>query len=147
MKKIKYILTFLFIVFSLTSCKIGAKTLEAPVVTLSEDTAYWEINDDAIAFEVNVNGFSYKVSNDVNNHIMQSGDSLKVKAIGDGTNYISSGWSNIVTYTAPNKVEPIVLETPVVSVSNEGVASWNKIANAIKYEYVINNGKTVETTN
>ena len=42
--------------------------------------------------------------------------------------------------------KPIKLESPVVSVSNSGVASWKQVSNAIGYVYKINNGNEISTT-
>ncbi len=95
----------------LTACgdsdddKSQLQQLSAPIVTLQEDIASWEINAKATRFEISVNGNLSYVENSVISKKLVDGQTLKVRAIGDGVKYLDSVWSNAVTYTAPAVVE------------------------------------------
>lgn len=94
----------LIAVFGLTSCGDDSKEPEklvAPIVALIEDVATWEANPNADRFEISLNGELSQVENSYTSKKITDGQSLKVRAIGDGTNYTTSDWSNVVTYTAP----------------------------------------------
>ena len=92
-------------VFGLTSCGDDPVTepekLVAPVVTLVDDLATWEANPNAEKFEISLSGELSYVENSNVSKKLTDGQSLKVRAIGNGINYITSEWSNVVTYTAP----------------------------------------------
>ena len=90
-------------VFGLTACdgpKVPEK-LSAPVIVLEEDVATWEENSNADKFEISLNGELSYVENNYTSKKLNDGQSLKVRAIGDGINFTTSDWSNVVTYTAP----------------------------------------------
>ena len=77
--------------------------LETPVVTLEGDFATWAANMDAEKFEISVDGNLSYIENSMTSKKLEDGQTLKIKAIGDGENYLSSEWSNSVTY---NKAIP-----------------------------------------
>ncbi len=79
--------------------------LAVPTVMLQDDTASWGGNDKASRFEVSLNGSLSYVENSVTSIQLNDGQTLKVRAIGDGVKYLDSDWSNAVTYTAPVIVE------------------------------------------
>ena len=90
--------------FGLTSCGDDPKEPEklvAPIVTLVDDIATWEANPNAEKFEISLSGELSYVENSYVSKKLTDGQTLKVRAIGDGVNYITSEWSNVVTYTAP----------------------------------------------
>ena len=92
----------IFAIFALTACiDPPPEHLEDPVVELIGDTAYWDPNYLADMFEVSINGELYRFENSVSSKKLSDGQTLKVRAIGDGTNYLDSNWSNEVTYTKP----------------------------------------------
>ena len=90
----------------LTGCKeetpSAPEKLSAPVVTLTDDVATWNANPNADKFEISVGGKLSYVENDYTSEKLADGVSFKVRAIGDGTKYETSDWSNSVTYTAPH---------------------------------------------
>ena len=96
----------------------------------------------ATSYEISVNNSTNTIT--ITQYTLTDGQTFKVRAVGDGTNYSTSDWSNSVTYTAP--AEPTELSAPVVSVNSTGLASWNAVANASGYKYKINNGTEQSTT-
>ncbi len=107
-------LALLFIigcVFAITSCgendeppqdSTPPEKLEAPVVTLNGDTALWKANPKAERFEISINGTVTLVENTKTSQKLADGQSVKVRALGDGVNTANSDWSNTVLYTAPD---------------------------------------------
>ena len=75
-----------------------AQQLSAPVVTLEGNVAKWEADERADKFEISLNGNLSYVENTVTQKTLENGQTLKVRAVGDGTNYATSAWSNSVTY-------------------------------------------------
>lgn len=92
----------LLVAVGLVACSGGSEPekLATPVVTLNEDVATWEINIKATQFELSLNGSILKVDNATNTKKLPEGATLKVRAIGDGVKYLTSDWSNTVTYSA-----------------------------------------------
>lgn len=104
MKK-KIILGLILMIFSLimiTGCSLSnigtASKLATPIVTLNEDLATWSRIDNVIRYEIDINDEVFFVDASTNTYLLKESESLKVKAIGDEINYISSDWSNAVTY-------------------------------------------------
>lgn len=92
--------------------------LTAPTVVLTDDTAIWSADASADKFEISVDGNLSYIENLVTSRKLTDGQTFKIRAIGDGTNYTNSDWSNSVTYTKPNpkytitwKNGDIILET------------------------------------
>lgn len=75
------------------------KKLDAPIVTLSGNVVSWEGDQNAERFEISIDGSLSFVENTVTSKILINGQTIKVRAIGDGTTYQTSDWSNTVTYT------------------------------------------------
>lgn len=83
------------------STEPSATGLATPVVSIDEDgTASW-------AAVTNASGYKYKINNGTeqtapsNRSVsLTDGQSIVVKAVGDGTTYTDSGWSASQTYTA-----------------------------------------------
>ena len=75
--------------------------LSAPVIVLNDNVATWDENPNAEKFEISLDGELSYVENTYTSKKLTNGESLKVRAIGDGINYTTSDWSNVVTYTAP----------------------------------------------
>ncbi|MBO5223113.1 MAG: hypothetical protein J6C23_01210 [Clostridia bacterium] len=119
----------------------GPQKLSAPVVNLTSNVASWQSNSNADRFEISIDGGLSYVENTVTSKALTDGQTIKVRAIGDGIKYTTSDWSNSVTYTQGGVTpQPTKLATPTVSVSSTGLASWNFIANASGYKYKINGG-------
>jgi len=107
--------------------------LSAPVITLTDNVASWEADPNADKFEISLDGNLSYVENTVTTKALTSGQTLKVRAVGNGSTYSTSDWSNTVTYTATTLSTPqqTKLSTPAVTISGEGLASWKAVANAI----------------
>ena len=136
----------------LTSCDDDSPTttpqkLSAPVVTLTDNVATWDADSNADKFEISLDGNLSYVENSVTSKTLTDGQTLKVRAVGDGIAYSTSDWSNSVTYTAATPTpQPTKLGTPTVTISGEGLASWTAVANASSYVYKINGGAETPTT-
>ncbi len=68
---------------------------------------------------------------------------IKVKACSDDEDYEDSDYSQLITYT--HGTVQTTLNTPQVSINADGKATWNSIANAEYYVYVIDNGDEIKT--
>ena len=136
----------------LTSCDDDSPTttpqkLSTPVVTLTDNVATWEADTNADKFEISLDGNLSYVENSVTSKTLTDGQTFKIRAVGDGSAYSTSDWSNSVTYTATTPVpQPTKLGTPTVTISGEGLASWTAVANASSYIYKINGGAETPTT-
>lgn len=121
--------------------------LTTPVVVLTDNQATWGADANADKFEISLNGNLSYVENTVTSKILANGQTFKIRAIGDGINYSNSDWSNSVSYTDGQPApQPTKLGTPVVRISNTGVASWGAVTNASGYAYKINSGAETQTT-
>ncbi|MBE7078858.1 MAG: hypothetical protein E7380_03225 [Clostridiales bacterium] len=83
-----------------TQTQTELQKLSAPVVTLDADVASWAADEKADKFEISLDGNLSYVENTITSKKLSDGQTLKVRAVGDGTNYTTSDWSNSVTYTA-----------------------------------------------
>lgn len=118
--------------------------LTAPVVSLAGNVASWEANSNADKFEISLDGNLSYVENTITSKTLLNGQSLKVRAVGDGTSFTTSDWSNTVIYTATP--QPSKLNAPIVTVSNTGLASWALVSSASGYVYKINGGAETPAT-
>jgi len=89
----------------LTSCDEALpaakpQKLSAPVVTLTGNVATWSADANADKFEISLDGNLSYVENSVTSQTLTDGQTFKVRAVGDGSSYSTSDWSNSVTYTA-----------------------------------------------
>ena len=75
--------------------------LTAPTVVLTDDTATWNADTSADKFEISIDGNLSYIENSVTSRKLTDGQTFKIRAIGDGTNYTNSDWSNSVTYVKP----------------------------------------------
>lgn len=107
-------------------------TLQAPVLTLIGNTASWNNVEYASKYGLSINnGNMFEIT--LTSYTLTNGQTLKVKAIGDGVNYLSSSWSNEVTYNAPPPAEQ--LATPTVSLTAETKTfTWSEVQNASSYD-------------
>ena len=139
-------------VMGLTACNddpppTTPQKLAAPVVTLTDNVATWEADSNADKFEISLDGSLSYVENSVTSKTLTDGQTLKVRAVGDGSAYSTSDWSNSVTYTAATPApQPTKLVVPTVTISSTGLASWSAVANASSYVYKINGGAETPTT-
>lgn len=128
-------------VVALAACK--ATPLAVPVVTIDEDgVASWKAVEGAHGYVYKIgNGSEISTTETEITGTLGDGDSIIVKAIGDGKKYSNSEWSEAKTYTAP--AGPQTLTAPSVTVSATGLASWAAVANASGYMYKIDDGQEV----
>ena len=112
------------------SVKYNASKLPAPVITLNGNVASWTAVEHAKTYEIVIDGVNMGVDN-VLSVALYNGNSIKVRAIGDGVKYADSGWSNEIKYYAPK------LSAPVITLDGN-VAKWNAVENAKTYEIEIN---------
>ena len=144
MKKL-FILMMFVLSFCLVACKeeVEQTKLSTPVVSISEDgLASWKMVDGA-------SGYVYKITDEALYTTdlfvkLNDGESIIVKAVGDVTLYTDSDYSEKVTYNAPQP-EPTKLQTPVVTIDENGVASWENIQNASGYTVSVNGSETTIT--
>ena len=87
------------------------ETLKTPVLFINENVVYWDADSDAEKFELSIDGVITQVKNTITSKELSDGQTLKVRAIGDGVSFTTSDWSKAVTYEA--LVEPEEPETPV----------------------------------
>lgn len=103
MKKTIFII-FIFILFSLcVSCGDTGDgpnpvPLDAPTLTLTNDTVTWIKIENATKYEVSLDGTLSYIENEVTSKKLNDGETIKIRAIGDGNDYEDSVWSNSVTY-------------------------------------------------
>ena len=89
----------------LTSCDEALpaakpQKLSTPVVTLTDNVASWGADSNADKFEISLDGNLSYVENSVTSQTLTDGQTFKIRAVGDGSSYSTSDWSNSVTYTA-----------------------------------------------
>lgn len=114
--------------------------LSVPVVTINNSgLASWSNVPNANSYKIKINGgvevFAVGMSEQLSN-----GDTIQVKAVGDGETYSDSAYSTIQTFTEQGDPQPTILSTPIVTINETGLASWSTVANASGYKYKINNG-------
>ena len=166
MKRIRMILCLILILTSftlaLTAC--GPKDhdtetpggdatpvkLSAPTVTVSENgEATWAPVPNAAGYVYRINGGN-EIPSAGTSVQLANGESITVKALGNGTDYTDSDYSEAVTYTAPAvddpDPEPVKLAAPTVTVSESGEATWAPVPNAAGYVYRINGGNETPST-
>ena len=98
-------LTLLLSVIGMISCKGKEKEpvkLATPTVVLDGAYAVWEENPLAERFEVSVDGVLSYMENSFTRKKLEDGQSIKIRAIGDGVEYLNSDWSNSVIYSSTN---------------------------------------------
>lgn len=154
-KKLSIIALCLVVVMcftALVACDVSGIELDTPVVKINRNgLASWKAVDNAKSYVCNVSGREVETMYTIMQ--LKDGESISVKAVSGGSPYKNSKWSETKTYNASsggNQGESgkIKLATPVVTISQSGLASWDSVANASEYEYTINGtavGKTTHT--
>lgn len=111
--------------------------LGAPTLTLVDDKAVWSEVKGAVGYEVSVGLDIITYDATVSSHTLKAGDTALVRAVGDGEKYLTSAWSNSVTYgEKPEEPPKDKLATPVVALEG-AVASWAAVEGADGYELSI----------
>ena len=131
------LLTVIFcILSSLISCGGEAEKLPQITVVLNGNTVYWAPAVNAERQEISINGHLSYIETSISSYTLKSGETFRVRAIGDGTSYLTGDWSNSVTYTE-SQADPEKLPAIVVTLSGNTV-SWTPVANAERQEISIN---------
>lgn len=128
------------------------KQLATPQVTINGDgVARWSAVPNATSYKCNVNGTINETMYTI--WRVKDGESISVQAVGNGSTYKDSKWSDTKVFVAtvtptPDDNGKTKLATPVVTISESGLASWSAIANATMYQYIIGSiiGTTTETS-
>lgn len=112
MKKYVFLL-FLMFLFSLClgcdSCNTNVSTtLQAPIVTLTNDIVTWSKIENASKYEICINSNEPYLEVNITEYKLNDGESFKVRAKGDGINYLTSEWSNEVKYIKETTTEEFV---------------------------------------
>lgn len=137
MKKLIRLTLCLILGICLVACS-GEKALDAPTLTLSDTgNATWEAQKGATGYEYKINDAEpIKVDTTVTGIVLLPGETIVVRALGDGEKYLDSEWS------APLKNEnAIKLPKPVIEkkvIGSQIVLSWQKDARATSYKMRIN---------
>lgn len=147
--KLLIILMTLVLVFALVGCEnlnLGfKKTLDTPTVSISEmGLASWQKVDNAICYVYKINGAAEKETSNTSIQL-KNGESIEVKAKGDGKSFKDSRYSEKKTFNASYGATR-TFDTPIVSINQNGVASWQMVTHASGYAYKINGGEERETT-
>ncbi|MDE7107078.1 MAG: hypothetical protein K2O39_02020, partial [Clostridiales bacterium] len=113
--------------------------LTAPTVTIdSNGVATWDSVEDAIYYIYVIDEGDEKLTDERKVQLADN-ESVKVKAVSGSEQYADSDFSQYKTYMK-STVQRTKLAAPQVTVSADGVATWNEIDNAQYYMYVINGG-------
>ena len=154
------ILILLALVLCLASCELtfeggtpsgGTQSvkLATPQVTVTGGgIATWNAVEHAVGY-VYLIGDEAEQETTARSVTLNAGESIRVKAKGNG-NYLDSDYSAAVTYspdegTPDEETRVLPIPTPVITLGNDGVASWEAISGAVGYRYVLNQGEA-ETT-
>ncbi len=87
--------------------------LSVATVRLNDDLATWDSNFNADKVEICIDGIITQADLMIESWQLTDGQSLKIRFIGDGINFITSDWSNVVTYSVgETPEEPTEPETP-----------------------------------
>lgn len=117
--------------------------LSTPVVTIDNTgVASWLEVENASGYAY-VIGDGTEVATTKLSVTLTDGQSVKVKAKGDGTNYSDSDFSEVKTYTAPAK-QPVQLNAPEVTIGTDGTVTIGSVEHATKIVYVIGDGTETE---
>ena len=79
------------------------ENLTTPDITLKGNTVSWTENELADKYEISINGHLSYIENSITEWKLEDGQTFKIRAIGDGVNYINSSWSSSVTYKAEER--------------------------------------------
>ena len=117
--------------------------LSTPVVTIDDKgVASWLEVENASGYAYVIGDGEETATNNLSVNLAD-GQSIKVKAKGDGKNYTDSDFSEVKTYTTPSK-QPVQLAGPSVSIGTDGTVTIGTVEHAVKIVYVINEGAETE---
>ena len=115
-----------------------AGAIAIPQVTIEGNVASWNVVEGAVSYAYKFGENGEVKTTSATSIALVHGQTLFVKAVGNGATSKDSDWSTAVSYTAT------ALQTPVV-VLNGDVASWNVVAGANGYKYKIGDVETTTT--
>lgn len=94
-KRIGIFIVVLVMFMTLLSCAdTGSVTLATPQPTVEGTTVRWASVDGAAGYEVSCGYEIVRLKNDVTEYEGREGETVRVRAIGDGTRYLDSPWSD-----------------------------------------------------
>jgi len=114
-----------------------ATVLATPVVEMDGNVARWTAVENASGYKYKINGGAEQSTTDTF-VALESGQSIEVKAVGDGTLYKDGAYSQAVTY------QVTTLNAPVVKLDGN-TATWEEVEGAIAYKYKIDGGEEQTT--
>ena len=117
--------------------KLGKVTVE-----LDGDMATWSEVTNASRYAYQINDEDV-IETTLRAAQLEDGDTIKVKAVGDGVTYSDGDYSTPKTFNVSSLP---ALSTVVVTINDEGIASWSVVSNAVGYAYQIGDGEVVKTT-
>lgn len=100
------LVTVLVISMIATLASCGTLKLAKPLATLDGDTVRWERVPAAIGYEISVNGEVTELDKYTLEYKLGNGDVFTVRAIGNGTPYVTSDWSDTVKYEPDPNPDP-----------------------------------------
>ncbi len=105
--------------------------LSVPAVTIDgSGLASWSAVANAVCYKYKLSGIAMEFTTATTSVQLTAGQSIQVKAVGDGVSYTDSVYSQAQTYSTLT-----ALAAPVVTVNTSGMASWGGVANAVCYKY------------
>lgn len=122
-----------------------AVVLIAPNPTVDENgMVTWDSVSYAIGYVCRSSeGKEYYHGREERSFELKTGGTLRVKAIGDGENYLDSPFASVSYFlaTETGKESAKKLDAPVLSVDKDGLVTWEPVENAAGYKYRIDAGK------
>ncbi len=154
MRKIINFMIMLFLAAVLIGCGVedSIKKLDAPVIkTVQHNIVYWGSVDNAGSYVVNIDDIFEQQTTDLNfdlGKVLSESKSgiVKVKAKGNGNNFIDSDWSNAFVYefvkdngeNNNQETQKQKLATPIITGYANETVTWNAVENASGYVVRIN---------
>ena len=146
MRKILNLIVIILIGFVVAGCV--DPTISEFKISIEEDTIYWNELTDALYYNIYIDNVLTDTTtfNSYDLELKEGTYKIKVNAK-TSTSY--SNFSNVIEYYSDGskyQEEQFVLDAPVVSYENN-LLSWNKVANAYKYDIYLNDAFYTTTTN
>ncbi len=121
----------------------SAVVLDAPNLTVGEDgVVTWSAVQFANGYLCqSSDGKETRLASTERNCTLKSGETVRVRALGDGEDYLDSPfsfacyYSETKTETVTEPVSATKLAKPVLSVSEDGLVTWESVENAKGYKY------------
>lgn len=134
----------------LSDIKTTLEELDAPVVSVDQTTgkATWNEVANATRYVYKIGENGTETDAPANREVqLVKGDTIYVKAIGDGTTYGDSDWSIVKVWSNVDPDTLPALDAPAtVTISEDGLTiSWPQVAGAAGYKYAVGDGADVET--